>query len=115
MSHSFGYGLMDAAAMVRLARVWSTVAPQQFCEVRAPDMNKYFFKICSDYFKARQELITRVLFLVFCLKKKMFRLIPAKSQIKIQLTVQECAGVNFMEHLQVLKVEIELKKWTSLK
>lgn len=67
VSHSFGYGLMDAAAMVRLARVWSTVAPQQFCEVRAPDMNK---------------------------------LIPAKSQIKIQLTVQECAGVNFMEHLQ---------------
>lgn len=40
----------------------------------------------------------------------MFRLIPAKSQIKIQLTVQECAGVNFMEHLQVLKVEIEFKK-----
>ncbi|XP_057366840.1 furin-like protease 1 isoform X2 [Daphnia carinata] len=67
VSHSFGYGLMDAAAMVRLARVWSTVAPQQFCEVRAPDMNK---------------------------------LIPAKSQIKIQLTVRECAGVNFMEHLQ---------------
>ncbi|KAI9557493.1 hypothetical protein GHT06_017321 [Daphnia sinensis] len=67
VSHSFGYGLMDAAAMVRLARVWSTVAPQQYCEVRAPDMNK---------------------------------LIPAKSQIKIQLTVQECAGVNFMEHLQ---------------
>jgi hypothetical protein len=29
-----------------------------------------------------------------------FRLIPAKSQIKIQLTVRECAGVNFMEHLQ---------------
>nr|CAH0111545.1 unnamed protein product [Daphnia galeata] len=67
VSHSFGYGLMDAAAMVRLARGWATVAPQQFCEVRAPDTNK---------------------------------LIPAKSQIKIQLTVRECAGVNFMEHLQ---------------
>ncbi|XP_046438550.1 furin-like protease 1 isoform X2 [Daphnia pulex] len=67
VSHSFGYGLMDAAAMVRLARGWVTVAPQQFCEVRAPDTN---------------------------------RLIPAKSQIKIQLTVRECAGVNFMEHLQ---------------
>ena len=41
VSHSFGYGLMDAAAMVRLARVWTTVAPQQYCEVRAPDTNKY--------------------------------------------------------------------------
>ena len=41
VSHSFGYGLMDAAAMVRLARGWLTVAPQQFCEVRAPDTNKY--------------------------------------------------------------------------
>ena len=40
VSHSFGYGLMDAAAMVRLARGWATVAPQQFCEVRAPDTNK---------------------------------------------------------------------------
>ncbi|EFX89786.1 hypothetical protein DAPPUDRAFT_126713 [Daphnia pulex] len=61
VSHSFGYGLMDAAAMVRLARGWVTVAPQQFCEVRAPDTN---------------------------------RLIPAKSQIKIQLTVRECAGAR---------------------
>lgn len=40
VSHSFGYGLMDAAAMVRLARTWRTVAPQQYCEVRAPDTNK---------------------------------------------------------------------------
>lgn len=27
-SHSFGYGLMDAAAMVRLARVWEKVPDQ---------------------------------------------------------------------------------------
>ncbi|KZS05709.1 Amontillado [Daphnia magna] len=40
VSHSFGYGLMDAGAMVRLARQWITVPPQQFCEIRAPDVNK---------------------------------------------------------------------------
>ncbi|KAI9564477.1 hypothetical protein GHT06_008216 [Daphnia sinensis] len=40
VSHSFGYGLMDAGAMVRLARNWTTVPPQQFCEIRAPDVNK---------------------------------------------------------------------------
>ena len=45
VSHSFGYGLMDAAAMVRLARVWNTVTPQQFCEIRAPDSNKYVIRI----------------------------------------------------------------------
>ncbi|XP_043483966.1 furin-like protease 1 isoform X2 [Leptopilina heterotoma] len=33
VSHSFGYGLMDAAAMVRLARKWKTVAEQHNCEV----------------------------------------------------------------------------------
>ena len=40
VSHSFGYGLMDAAAMVRISRTWITVPPQQFCEIRAPDSNK---------------------------------------------------------------------------
>ncbi|XP_015439209.1 PREDICTED: furin-like protease 1, isoform 1-CRR isoform X2 [Dufourea novaeangliae] len=36
VSHSFGYGLMDAAAMVRLARKWRTVPEQHKCEVSAP-------------------------------------------------------------------------------
>ncbi|XP_026666894.1 furin-like protease 1, isoforms 1/1-X/2 [Ceratina calcarata] len=36
VSHSFGYGLMDAAAMVRLARRWRTVPEQHKCEVSAP-------------------------------------------------------------------------------
>lgn len=29
------------------------------------------------------------------------RLIPAKSKLKIQLSVRDCAGVNYIEHLQV--------------
>ena len=40
VSHSFGYGLMDAAAMVQLARVWKTVPEQQRCEINAPPMDK---------------------------------------------------------------------------
>lgn len=40
VSHSFGYGLMDATAMVRLARTWQTVPEQHKCEVSAPHMNK---------------------------------------------------------------------------
>ncbi|XP_053210357.1 furin-like protease 1 isoform X2 [Panonychus citri] len=33
VSHSFGYGLMDAAAMVDLAKVWVTVPDQKICEI----------------------------------------------------------------------------------
>lgn len=40
VSHSFGYGLMDAAAMVDLARNWTTVPPQKVCEAKAPYANK---------------------------------------------------------------------------
>ncbi|CAH1637274.1 unnamed protein product [Spodoptera littoralis] len=36
VSHSFGYGLLDAAGMVRLAKSWRTVPPQRRCELAAP-------------------------------------------------------------------------------
>lgn len=41
VSHSFGYGLMDASAMVRLARTWQTVPEQQKCEINAPQLDRY--------------------------------------------------------------------------
>ncbi|XP_054285539.1 furin-like protease 1, isoforms 1/1-X/2 isoform X1 [Macrosteles quadrilineatus] len=40
VSHSFGYGLMDATSMVRVARTWQTVPEQHKCEVSAPHINK---------------------------------------------------------------------------
>ncbi|XP_063432737.1 furin-like protease kpc-1 isoform X2 [Mytilus trossulus] len=40
VSHSFGYGLMDAGAMVRLARNWTKVPPQHICEIRSRDVDK---------------------------------------------------------------------------
>ncbi|XP_024940569.1 furin-like protease 1 isoform X2 [Cephus cinctus] len=40
VSHSFGYGLMDASAMVRLARRWRTVPEQHKCEVSAPHTDR---------------------------------------------------------------------------
>lgn len=39
VSHSFGFGLMDAGAMVRLARNWTNVPEQHVCEV-----NRYLFR-----------------------------------------------------------------------
>ncbi|XP_050314686.1 furin-like protease 1, isoforms 1/1-X/2 isoform X1 [Anthonomus grandis grandis] len=40
VSHSFGYGLMDAYAMVNLAKNWITVPEQHKCEISAPDAIK---------------------------------------------------------------------------
>lgn len=33
VSHSYGYGLLDAGAMVALAQNWTTVAPQRKCTI----------------------------------------------------------------------------------
>lgn len=40
VSHSFGYGLMDAGAMVKLAKRWKTVPAQHKCEIKAPYSDK---------------------------------------------------------------------------
>ena len=39
VSHSYGYGLMDAEAMVKLARNWTRVPTQQHCEVVSQQYN----------------------------------------------------------------------------
>lgn len=41
VSHSFGYGLMDAYAMVQLSRKWITVPEQHKCEIKGPHIEKY--------------------------------------------------------------------------
>ncbi|GIX82400.1 hypothetical protein CEXT_97551, partial [Caerostris extrusa] len=40
VSHSFGYGLMDAGAMVRLAKRWHPVPLQKLCEIRSSQADK---------------------------------------------------------------------------
>jgi furin len=40
VSHSFGYGLMDAGAMVKLAKKWESVPEQHKCEIKAPYTDK---------------------------------------------------------------------------
>ncbi|XP_023326698.1 furin-like protease kpc-1 [Eurytemora carolleeae] len=41
VSHNYGYGLMDAEAMVRLSRRWITTPAQGSCEVVSP----YYYKV----------------------------------------------------------------------
>ena len=40
VSHSYGYGLMDAEAMVRLATTWQLVPQQRSCEVKSRYLHK---------------------------------------------------------------------------
>lgn len=40
VSHSFGYGLMDAYAMVQTAIDWVTAPPQETCEVQSHSIDK---------------------------------------------------------------------------
>jgi hypothetical protein len=42
-SHSFGYGIMDASAMVRMARIWRTVPEQKISAVKA-DIGKIILR-----------------------------------------------------------------------
>ena len=41
ISHSFGYGLMDALAMVNLAKVWRRVGDHHRCVTTYPQRNLY--------------------------------------------------------------------------
>ncbi len=40
VSHSFGYGLLDAYEMTETATDWVTVPPQKVCEVRSQPIDK---------------------------------------------------------------------------
>lgn len=42
VSHSYGYGIMDATAMIKLARNWTTVPPQNSCETPYTNGSKSF-------------------------------------------------------------------------
>ncbi|XP_013384579.1 furin isoform X2 [Lingula anatina] len=40
VSHSFGYGLMDASAMASMAKNWTSVPKQLICEIPVPKSNR---------------------------------------------------------------------------
>lgn len=45
VSHSFGYGLMDATAMVELALNWTTVPTQHKCEIKSTDSPRWVLSL----------------------------------------------------------------------
>lgn len=46
-SKSYGFGLMDGGRMVHLAKHWNTVPPQQRCEFKGQDENRFGFCLFS--------------------------------------------------------------------
>jgi len=71
VSHSFGYGLMDALAMVNLAKEWVTVPAQKICETRSNPIDK------SIPFKSYVELSLEV----HCDKVKYLEHVQAKINL----------------------------------
>ena len=50
VSHSFGFGLMDASAMVAMARNWTPVPDQHIWEIGSLDHNRlddYMIDLCN--------------------------------------------------------------------
>ena len=43
VSHKFGYGLLDAFALVNLARKWKTVPPQHICDEMPEPQKRYYY------------------------------------------------------------------------
>nr|XP_022910704.1 furin-like protease 2 [Onthophagus taurus] len=91
VSHKFGYGLMDAAAMVNLAEMWISVPPQHICksqellEDRQIDSSsKYTLTLHMDV-SACKGTLNEVVFLEHVQCKISLRFFP-RGNLKIMLT-----------------------------
>uniref|UniRef100_A0A4W6EFU2 Furin (paired basic amino acid cleaving enzyme) b n=1 Tax=Lates calcarifer TaxID=8187 RepID=A0A4W6EFU2_LATCA len=60
VSHSYGYGLLDAGAMVALAQNWTTVGPQHQCVHTIDIGNKLVFSKSVDACWGRPEHVSSV-------------------------------------------------------
>uniref|UniRef100_A0A8C7XXT1 Furin (paired basic amino acid cleaving enzyme) b n=1 Tax=Oryzias sinensis TaxID=183150 RepID=A0A8C7XXT1_9TELE len=58
VSHSYGYGLLDAAAMVGLAQNWTTVGPQHQCAHTIDIGNKLVFSKSLDACWGRPDYVS---------------------------------------------------------
>ena len=54
VSHRYGYGLMDALAMVQLAKRWTTVPQQRICSTDVIKVNQYVSE-----FSAREHIYNK--------------------------------------------------------
>ncbi|XP_071450401.1 furin-like protease kpc-1 [Hetaerina americana] len=85
VSHSFGYGLMDASAMVRMARTWKTVPEQHRCEVLAPHTDRQIPAKSQVVLKLEVKECAGVSFLEH-VQAKISLVSPRRGDLQIHLT-----------------------------
>lgn len=49
VSHKYGYGLMDAAALVELAEKWTPVPEQRICTTQLMELDRYMFALSGKW------------------------------------------------------------------
>jgi proprotein convertase subtilisin/kexin type 2 len=66
-NHLFGYGVLDAGAMVALAKIWKTVPPRYHCEAGSinrvlpiPSNQSLFFKIDTQACKGSETEVNYI-------------------------------------------------------
>lgn len=91
VSHKFGYGLMDAGALVNLAEIWTTVPPQHICksqeilEDRQIDPSPQFSLTLHMDVSACKGTLNEVVFLEHVQCKISLRFFP-RGNLRILLT-----------------------------
>lgn len=99
MSHSYGYGLLDAGSIVALAQNWTTVAPQHQCihtiltEPRSEGwLPSLYYCVCWRYSMASSKLTWVVLKMKKFLGPRVFKenLCPHQCRFKIFSSAWNC-------------------------
>ena len=78
-SHAFGYGIMDATCMVRLAKVWKSVGEKKMCSKASQDSNtiipgKWKTGKTMEYLLGKREVAGNSnLSFTLCVQRPVFR------------------------------------------
>lgn len=91
-NHLFGFGVLDAGAMVALAKQWKSVPARYHCEAGSDKTIRYVQTLAGN------ELHTKIPIL--------YREIPSDKTLFLTIETTSCAGteteVNFLEHVQAV-------------
>ncbi|KMQ89813.1 neuroendocrine convertase 2 [Lasius niger] len=98
-NHLFGYGVLDAGAMVALAKKWKTVPPRYHCEAGSmieTQESSLFLEKNPDYESSVHFLEP------FDLSRE----VTSDRSILVKIKTDACAGteyaVNYLEHVQAV-------------
>ncbi len=95
VSHSYGYGLMDATAMVRLAKNW-TLVPRQVSKNQGSKFQSLIRNILvtESNFSLQEKCVVS--------SPYYYKVIPAMGYVTIEMEVEDCPGVRRLEHVRII-------------